>query len=140
MSHQTSSRTLWSQYKALHPQLSIVRAGSQKDRNETLLLGRSGFSMFALICCIHWHADSTQLSKYQPSRQILSTTKTFSRITILQVFSQWQNCSFKKKVYTTCSNKEKLLLNQDARLPDLAENALRMCHTSFASSRIQSDS
>lgn len=140
----TSGR-LWS-----HARLSSVRTGSQKDRAATSSAGKIGLQRDCSQRCIHWHTDSTQLSKYQPSRQSLNTAKTFSRITILQIFFFLNSMAKlflkktkgkkKKEACTTRSDREKLLLNQDALLPDLAGAALRMCHPSFTASRIQSDS
>lgn len=91
---------LWSHARPSILSSPLSEPGAKRTGAKPLLLGRSGSRMFALTCCIHWHTDSTQLSKYQPSRQILSTTKTFSRIMILQVFFfLWQNHSFKKSIY-----------------------------------------
>lgn len=71
--------------------------------------------------------------KIPTSQQALSTTKLCSRARILQLSPPL------KKLHTICGNKEKLPLHQDARLADVAEDALCLS-PELCISTIQSDS
>jgi len=84
--------------KALHPQLSIVRTGSQKDRNETSSAGKIGLQRVCsdmLYSLAHRQYTAEQISTFQTDPEHYKNLLQNNNFAVF--FSPWKNCSFKNR-------------------------------------------